>query len=105
MAGGTGNGLEEVQSSVEFIDLVKLDKWNLLEALKRPRCCWPQLGFVGSDLFILSGEQLPSQTIERFDLPSMTWQEDATLAKMLMKRSQSRAIFAKSVAFPDQCVV
>jgi hypothetical protein len=102
VAGGSGNGFQEVNWSVEFLDLSMLGgKWEVLPPLKKPRCCWPQMGFVGNNLFIMSGEKVPSQRVEKFNQNSGQWiEEDGT--KLLMKRSQSRAIFTTS-QFLTQC--
>ena len=103
MAGGIGNGIEQVSSTVEFLDLAKKKKWDLLASLKKPRCCWPQLGFLGSsnnDLLILSGEETPSKSVESFNLTSEAWNIERNL---LMKRSRSRAIFADTNIFSDKC--
>ena len=47
VAGGIGNGVDQVQSSMEFLDLAGNSKWIFLEPMKKPRCCWPQLGYIG----------------------------------------------------------
>ena len=82
VAGGIGNGIEQVTSSVEFLDLAKKKKWDLLASMKKPRCCWPQLGFLGSsnnDLLILSGEETPSKSVESFNLTSEAWNIERNL--------------------------
>ena len=103
VAGGVGNGNEKVKESLEFLDLAHKDKWIEIASLKKPRCCWPQLGFLAShsnELLILSGEDTPSQSVESFNLTTKTWNSESQL---LMKRSRSRAIFTDTSVMSEDC--
>lgn len=105
VAGGIGNGLEHIPKSVEFFDLTLKQTWQKLSDLPKPRCCWPQMVLIQNSVFIVSGEQMASESIGRFDFVNQTWIEETSL-KLAVKRSQSRALFfndAESSVFPDNC--
>lgn len=106
VAGGIGNGLEQVPKSVEFLDLTLKQSWKKLHDLQKPRCCWPQMVLVQNNLLVASGEQMASDSIERFNFANQTWTEESSL-KLAVKLSQSRALFFDDVdsasVFPDDC--
>lgn len=90
VAGGSG-AFENVQTSVEMLDLSKKDQWQMLGPLQKARCCWPQMGLVGQVLTIIGGERVASVAVEEFDGGQWKVREDNGCLRL--KRAQDRAVF------------
>ena len=69
-----------------------------MKPLVKPRCCWPQMGTIGRNIYIISGERSPSDTIEKLNGVSLAWE----LSPMTLpqKRGQSRAVFMPQDQMP-----
>lgn len=66
VGGGTGD-LAGTETSVEYLDLETRTEWIKLGPLSTPRCCWPHVVSLGSQLSVISGEMKPSNSIEMFN--------------------------------------
>lgn len=89
VAGGVGDS-PAVSSSVEMLDLDDpAGKWEITGSLPVPRCCWPQMGMVGSQLAVISGELIPSDSFDLLDSQGEKW--EAAGYRLHEKRGQASA--------------
>ncbi len=104
VAGGSGQ-FASTQVSVEFLPLPlqlgDLDspgpddgfgRWMEMPPMSVPRCCWPQVGVVGTGLAVLGGERGPSNSVEVFHEDASEWRETDEM-QMATRRAQMRAVF------------
>jgi len=89
VVGGKGESGLNTEQTVEYMDLDTNQPWTSLSPLVKPRCCWPQVGSIGGELMVLSGETRPSNSIETFSSEAKNWIESPV--KLQVRRYQSSA--------------
>ena len=82
MAGGSGN-VPGTETSVEMLEYVgggleNLSglKWEPAGKLSTARCCSPQMGIVGTRLYVFGGEGGASDAVEAWDEEGRKWRNN-----------------------------